>query len=431
MEAIVQPGDTKRRDRRRAAGLACLLAVSAACFLAPLVLSSCGRQVPPSAEQQPPAAGKTPTIRVLLTRGAVDSGHLATTAAYCVRVDGRVEADADAAMPITGVRRRGGTWHLGGRDLPGRTVVVEGVGESFVQYGRTLYRGRLRLVAEDESTFRVVNAVDLESYLAGVLPRELYADWSLRTYRALAVAARTFALYQMRNFGARHAYDVTADTGSQVYGGLSAETDRAWRAVQSTHGVALACGPPGRERVFCAQYSACCGGVVNAASVLRTCDDIEPLRGGQRCEDCKACKRYRWPAVRVTKAHLYDALRSAYRSAEALGGVRAVRVTKTTDYGRAVWVTVHGTRPGKTLRIRAEGLRLALLRFGGRQGAKLYSMNCTIRDRGEAIEFADGRGFGHGVGLCQWGAQGKAKKGWSAEQILAFYYPGAVLLRAY
>ncbi|MFW6133897.1 MAG: cell division protein, partial [Planctomycetota bacterium] len=59
------------------------------------------------------------------------------------------------------------------------------------------------------------------------------------------------------------------------------------------------------------------------------------------------------------------------------------------------------------------------------------SVNCDIRTEGNDIVFADGRGFGHGVGLCQWGAQGKAEAGWSAERILEFYYPGARLIRAY
>ena len=62
---------------------------------------------------------------------------------------------------------------------------------------------------------------------------------------------------------------------------------------------------------------------------------------------------------------------------------------------------------------------------------RLYSMNCKMRDLGDAIEFHDGRGFGHGVGLSQWGAEDKARRGWTAEKILEFYYPGAGIFRAY
>jgi SpoIID/LytB domain protein len=62
---------------------------------------------------------------------------------------------------------------------------------------------------------------------------------------------------------------------------------------------------------------------------------------------------------------------------------------------------------------------------------KLYSMNCRILDEGSAVRFADGRGWGHGVGLCQWGAQGKALQGHTAEEILSFYYRGARVYQAY
>jgi SpoIID/LytB domain protein len=87
------------------------------------------------------------------------------------------------------------------------------------------------------------------------------------------------------------------------------------------------------------------------------------------------------------------------------------------------------SRNGRSLRIRADALRMALLRAGVAPG--LHSMNCRLEDAGESIVFHDGRGFGHGVGLSQWGAQAKARRGASAEDILRFYYPGARIFRAY
>ncbi len=95
-----------------------------------------------------------------------------------------------------------------------------------------------------------------------------------------------------------------------------------------------------------------------------------------------------------------------------------------------MWVDLVGTH-GRNVRLRAEDLRLALIRSSLFQGKQIASMNCRIVDVGGAIEFADGRGFGHGVGLCQWGAQGKADRGWKAEEILKFYYPDSTLLPAY
>jgi stage II sporulation protein D len=420
------------RPDRRLAAVASLLVVSGGCFVVPLVLSSCERRREPVVREQPLTVAGVPTVRVLLTNRPVETVVLASSGAWEVVVEGKVAHHSAASMPVTRVRRRAGHWQFGALLFPGGEFIVKPVGESYLQRGTALYRGRLHLKLTEGRKFVVVNHLDLESYLAGVLPKELYPDWSPETYRALAVAARTFAMYHRGHFGANHDYDLGADTSSQVYGGFSAETDKSWRAVQSTHGIVLACGPADKRRVFLAQYSSCCGGIVNPAKVLRSAEDIEPLRGGQRCEDCQFSKRYRWLPVRIAKIDIHRALARAYGSpAEALGGVREIRVTSRTGSGRAIWVDVVGTARGKYLRIRAEDVRLALLASGLARARKLYSMNCTMRDRGAQIEFWDGRGFGHGVGLCQYGAEGKARNGWGAEQILKFYYPGAALFKAY
>ena len=111
-------------------------------------------------------------------------------------------------------------------------------GDGCVIVGEIYYRGRLRFLADDEtsSRFLVINCLDVENYLAGVLPKELYSEWSIQTYRAVAVAARTFALFHATHSGVSRPYDLGDDQGSQVYGGLSAETDKSRQAVrQTTH----------------------------------------------------------------------------------------------------------------------------------------------------------------------------------------------------
>jgi len=132
--------------------------------------------------------------------------------------------------------------------------------------------------------------------------------------------------------------------------------------------------------------------------------------------------------VRVAKSAVRAALAARHPGVRDWAALRTVRVTERTSYGRPVWVEAV-SRGGKSLRIRAEALRMALLRAGVASG--LYSMNCRLDDAGASIVFRDGRGFGHGVGLSQWGAQAKARRGASAEDILQFYYPGARIFRAY
>ncbi len=375
----------------------------------------------------PAPAATISTVRVLLTSPGTSVAEISTTGAYRLTIDGKTVAQSAAAMPAAAVRYLGGNWQIGSRRLAGREAVLAPSPGSMVRMGGKCYQGSLRLLGDVGDTFLAVNHVELESYLAGVLPKELYADWAPATYEALAIAARTFAIYNCVTTGRGSQYDLGDNQASQCYGGYSAETAKSWAAVNATRGVVLAYGLKGQERIILAQYSASCGGQVNGAYVIRNAQRIQPLEGGQICNDCAACSRYRWPAVRLRKADILRALAARYDAARRLTRLDRIDVVYATDYGRAVWVDVVGN--GTPVRLRAEDIRLALLSDGPAAAKRLNSMNCRMVDVGDAIEFTDGRGFGHGVGLCQWGAQGKAVKGWSAERILGFYYPGATLYR--
>ena len=394
-----------------------------------VALSSCrsSRQ-----DEVPVTLVGVPMIRVRLTASPVKTAALSTTGGYSLCVDGRAVLVSDGALQPTEVKRSPGVWLAGNLVTRGSRALLEPVGRSLVRFDGTTYRGKLHLLPADGG-FHVVNHVDLESYLAGVLARELYVSWSLQTYRALAVAARTYALYKKSLFGPGRDYDVLAGVSDQVYGGLAAETDKSWDAVRSTRGWVLAYGPEGNERIFLTQYSSSNGGYVNGAEVIRAAPDIPPLRGGQKDPDGPFSPTFRWGPVRISKADLLKAVAASYSGVRDWKVIKEIRVARRTSYGRAVWLDIVGKKDGQTLRIRAEDLRLCLLRVRKQVPAagSMRSMNCRMRDLGDAVEFYDGRGFGHGVGLSQWGAEAKAQRGWSAGKILEFYYPGAKLFRAY
>lgn len=414
---------------RRCAAVLPLIALGLGCMLTAGALSSCGGEQPWN--RGPVVSPGVPDIRVRLTPAAIALAELSTTGGYDLRVDNRPVAQSPGPMPGARVTRSGRTWRFGALSVEGNRAALEAAPGGFVRFNQVKYRGRFLLLPSGEEGIVVVNQLDVENYLAGVLPKELRQNWSLQTYRALAVAARTFALYQMTNASPSREYDVAADQSSQVYGGASAETEVSRRAVQDTRGWVLTYGPLGSERIFLVQYSACCGGTVNTARVIRDAEEIPPLIGGQACDDCQKCPYYRWPPVRVSKADIARAVAAAYPNAADLGGtVARIEVADSTSYGRALWLHLFGPNEAK-VRLRADDLRLALLRSGLPGTKKLYSMNCQIRDAGDCFEFYDGRGHGHGVGLCQWGAQGKSEKGMSGEDILNFYYPGAKIVRAY
>jgi len=375
-----------------------------------------------------------PIIRILLTRSAVNQADFSAGRGFQIRADDRVVVPGrSGAAPVSRIRRGGGLWQVGNTTFRTARVVLEPIDardDRYVGFNGTTYRGKLHLLPRGDSAFVVVNHVNIEDYLKGVLAKELFPSWHIEAYRALAVSARTFAMYHMLTSGQGKDYDMGDTIASQVYGGRTGETPTSRRAVATTPGWILTVKQKGKDRIFMPQYSSCCGGWVNGAVVLRNAPDIKPLRGGQKDDHCTASSRYRWPTVRVSKDELYTFLCRSRPAVKSLGALATVKVVWQLVHGRPVWVDVVGVN-GKTVRLRAETIRLALLFGGSPVGKKLYSMNCSIVDAGAFIEFRDGRGFGHGVGMCQFGAQGKALAGWKGEQIFSFYYPGATLVQGY
>jgi stage II sporulation protein D len=390
--------------------------------------SGCEGPPRPPADFRPAILTGIPHIRVLLTSSPANAATVAAPGRYDITSAAGV-LFAGRRLDAARLTRKAGAWSLNDAAFHAETLRLDCPNEWVSLDGRT-YRGSLAFLPVGSDQFIVVNSLDLESYLAGVLSKELYPRWEDQAYRAQAIAARTFAMYYVTTRGPSRSYDLGSTEASQVYGGMSAETRKSWLAVRATHGRVLAYGPPGQETIFLAQYSACCGGKANPASTIRRASDIPPLAGGQTCTWCSASSRYRWPAVTIAKTDIYRALTGSYESAERLAGLSELRVVERNKYGRMVWLDAIG-RNGASIRIRADDLRLALLRSDVPAGKRLYSANCEIRDLGDAIEFHGGRGFGHGVGLCQWGAQGMAEAGATYTDILQYYYPQAVMLRAY
>ena len=418
----------RRMERRRLAALACLAVLGL--LLTSCLPMSCNGDKPRPWVQKPHLDdGSQPVMRVRLS-GAAESISLGASGGCRIVAGGRSVWSIAGALEPVSLRRDGAGWRIGEQAFAGGGAIeVIPAGQGILRLGGTLYRGTLRLLPGPDGRFAVVNDVQMEHYIAGVLARELYRTWHPETYRALAITARSFANYQ-HAMNAAEDFDVTDDQGSQVYGGYSAESDLSRQAAEDTWGQILICDSAAGQGLFLTQYSAACGGVVNPAISLRDAGDLPPLRGGQICNDCAACPKYRWPAVAIAKSDILKAVALAYPTAARATSLQEIRPISGTSFGRIVWVDVVG--PGTSpIRLRADDLRLALLRGAVPGAARLYSMNCAWRDTGSAIEFYGGRGFGHGVGLCQWGAQGKAVQGWTARAILEFYYPGSRIHRLY
>ena len=295
------------------------------------------------------------------------------------------------------------------------------------------YRGRLRLVVnEDGRTFSVINLVPLEPYLAGVVGAEMPSYWEPEALKAQAIAARTYCLYTKNRFGVNRNWDVSSTQASQVYRGLRAESAQVWRAVTDTNGVVLM-APAAlsiQRGLFPAYYSSICGGHTEACQSVFG-EAFGPLESVP-CPYCKDVARlglFFWPMAKFDRQAVTRQLTTRYASLRALGDIKDIVVTEKSDYGqftRLTRIKLIGST-GKTDTLRGEDLRLAL----DPSGRKIQSTICQIVPWGDGWAFLSGRGWGHGVGLCQCGAEGMARLGKTAEEILQHYYPGSEIESLY
>jgi stage II sporulation protein D len=272
--------------------------------------------------------------------------------------------------------------------------------------GGRRYRGALLLVPGEDGVLPIVET-DLESYAPGVLAGELGRAFPAAALRAQAVASRTYALSRIQDRPADRPYDVADDTSDQRFLGLVGAEDAALsRAAADTRGLVLTDG----HGPITAYFHSTCGGHTASGHEVFEVPESAPL-GGVPCRWCVRSSKYRWQ-VSFPLAAVASRL-----GLEASPG--AVTVDRSPRTGRALTLRF-GEAAVPAAEVRS---RLGVDRF-------LSCLLSAVEMQGSEVRF-EGRGWGHGVGMCQMGATGMAKEGASAGDILAHYYPGATLSRIY
>lgn len=290
------------------------------------------------------------------------------------------------------------------------------------------YGGRMTLLGGADGLGRLINVVDIEDYLVGVVASELHRGFHPEAFRAQAVAARTYAWYQKRTAAPTALWDLRATQSSQVYLGLDRQEQvpEAVEAVRQTRGVVCTWSSPRGQRIFCAYYCSTCGGCTQAARSVRDEPAIPPLAGGVVCDFCRESPVYRWPPVRIGKETLTERLRLVDPRFATIGPIEKLEVVDMSSCGRPRRIALMDAE-GQAITLGVENFRLAVDPTG--MSIKSSWFEPVVDETGIAL--TNGRGFGHGLGLCQYGANGMAKSGASAGAILRHYYPTARLVRAY
>ena len=311
--------------------------------------------------------------------------------------------------------------------LPCMFEAPEGYG--FVEIEDNSYRGGLQLVFRRRATFSLVNILPVEEYLRGVVPLEIGPRESseIEAVKAQAVAARTYTYRRMRERETRE-WDLVATVQDQVYGGITAEEAVSDRAVRATASIAITYG----DSLIEAYYHSTCGGRTAAiqdvwdkppAPYLQGIADVD-RRGDAYC----AISRYfvwkeSWPTDRLSRIAARYSKRT-FPHHPCSGTIRGMKVTRRFTCGRVGSCRIQTSTGsfeygGDRIRfmLRRNASKLPILRSSSFEVQSIDSRHVVL----------SGKGYGHGVGMCQMGAVGRARAGQSFEQILSAYYPGTVL----
>ncbi len=265
---------------------------------------------------------------------------------------------------------------------------------------------------------QIVNVMDLESYLVGVVNGEFSSSWNEESIAAQVVAARTYALHQMRVAQKRLAhYDVESDTRDQVYAGADSEDHKARAIVARTRGQILVpvSATDGRGELGApikAFYHSTCGGTTDSPD--RIFGERQPgLKRGVECAFCRSSPRFKW------------SLRLSAREFRQLMGFSAQRISVDSrwDSGRVRNLKIISDSRARVLP--ATELRSKL----GAERMRSTAFDVVREENGDFV--FSGRGNGHGVGMCQWGAKEMGERGEAFAAILSHYYPDSRLRRVW
>ncbi len=298
--------------------------------------------------------------------------------------------------------------------------VLSDVNNSSVFFKDRKFRGEL-IILPFNNKLQIINSLQLEDYLKGVLPVEMGVKGKqeyFESLKAFAIAARTFALMKMSK--STNHFDIYPDVRDQVYAGSNVETPLDNRAVEETKGEYLSYS----NNYATVLYHSTCGGITEDVGNVFTATNIPYLISQKDGEDnCKISPSFNWTETYSNEKIIEFLLNSKLISNNSLS-VESISVFERFPSGRI-----------KLLKIRLSDQ--SDLEIGYRQIRNLFrrtenngmlrSTNFIINSNFEGRQLLsitlNGRGNGHGVGLCQWGSMALSGKGWNYRKILEFYFP--------
>ena len=345
-------------------------------------------------------------VRILLAenRKQVPFKHSGTVYIYTQDKNQKFKISTPGTLNVKALG--GGKIRVGALDAA-QTVILEPAPGTLLTFETNAYSGKFYLIPSG-TTFHLVEHTGLENYLYGVLPYEMSYRWPTEALKAQAVAARTYTLKELERPKNKN-FDLYSDVRSQMYKGGGKQFDSVKKAVDETRGETLKY----QGKLFHTFYHGNCGGGTDDVKSWNPgAQSIKPLSGA-KCKYDSHSANYSW-TQKVPRSKL-----DAYTKSLGIPGkLKSIKITRRTDTKRATNLAVKTAKGTKTV---------PCGKFRAATGIKSCKIT-KISIGGKEVTFK-GRGSGHGVGMCQDGANGMAKAGKSYKQILKNYYPGAELTR--
>jgi stage II sporulation protein D len=321
-----------------------------------------------------------------------------------------ISADGEAKVvinqPVLAIKIYNGKLFVNGKQARDNTCTI------IPRHGPTkmedkYYHGSFGVV-HDRDKLCLINYIDLEEYVSCVLNAESWPGWPLELNKAFAIACRSYVVTKIKHaVAAKKVFHIKNTNIHQTYNGVHA-SQALGLAVEQTRGLVLA---HNREPVE-AMFDCCCGGIIPAYMAGVDFKRAPYLARSYQCTYCKSCKLYAWKvdySVSSFERLLKDAGIPVWQ-------LREIAVSKRDKAGIVHEVRVRDARK--------------VIHLSGKQVyslcSKIKSFYFSVEKKGKQISFT-GKGYGHHLGICQWGARRMIDAGFSHRSILQFYYPGTKL----
>jgi stage II sporulation protein D len=380
--------------------------------------------------------GRDQAVRIALGTNAPD-GKISATGKWRVWVGEGEYPVSDAGAEEWGIAAENGRLRLarpGRNDLESGTLTAKAsAANSFIVWNGKRYRGEISITPTD-SGLLVINTLSMDDYLRGVVPLEIgnRTAAELAAVQAQAVAARTYAY---KHLGGTRPFDMYSTVQDQVYGGVDAEKPLAGEGIATTQDVVvLYAGRP----INTPYHSTCGGSTAGVSEVWYDRPDepyLKPVSDRIPGTDkffCDISPRFAWTQdfdAAGLRAVMEKYLAN-YTSAPKSGLGRVIDVTEQgrTQSGRLRALDVR-TESG-TYTLKGNDIRFVLRDPKGTILNSTFINVSTAKDQTGVTRLSvSGHGYGHGIGMCQWGAIGRARAGQNYRTILETYYPGTTIGR--